>query len=191
MTSKLLGVGLLTLAALFGQAGHAGEARVSSSSGLAMGADSHDGFTIAPAKDVPIKVYTEDLAPVQVFEIIRPDQRPFSVGRILSSCSCLDVSMDKRGFGAGERALIEVRNVKPTLPEGANYAFFIELEQPFRQALQHTVFVRSERRPAPAPSEQRPQFQGQVPREAPQSGAPSRPPEKKRRPRTVPVPNGR
>lgn len=125
-----------------------------------------DGVRLVPAKDVPASVYTEDHAPPQVLEIIRPGQAPISVGRLMTSCTCLRATMEKRDFGQGERALIEVRNVKPTPPEGATYLVFVRLNQPFQATLQYELFVRSTPKQAAPP----PAASGR-PVPAPQHGA--------------------
>lgn len=158
MFTKTSKIGALVLIFFTGATVLAGAPRLTSSSGIAPAVTSHDGFSIAPAKGAIPRVYTEDSAPVQVFEIIRPDLRPFSVGRVLSSCACLSVSLDKADFGPGEQAFVEVRNVKPTQPDGATYAFFIEIDQPFRQILQYDVFVKSERRSPPPQAGNLPQI---------------------------------
>ena len=102
-----------------------------------------DGIRVVPAKDMPGKIYTEDHAPSQVLEIIRNGQAPITVGRLMTSCSCLRATMEKKDFGQGERAFIEVRNVKPTQPNGATYLVFVQLHQPYKSTLQHELFVKS------------------------------------------------
>ncbi len=123
-----------------------------SSMGIMQAEKNLGGFSIVPARGVPPRVYTEDYAPSQVFEIIRPDMMPFSVGRLLASCACLRVTMDKKDYAKGERALITVRNVKPSVAGGATYAIFVQLNAPFKEALQYDLFVKSDRRPEPAPA---------------------------------------
>ncbi|MDR1744353.1 MAG: hypothetical protein LBS30_01205 [Planctomycetota bacterium] len=107
-----------------------------------------DGIRVAAAKDVPQKSYTEDYGPVQVLEIIRPDQGPISVGRLMTSCSCLKATLAKRDFAQGERAFIEVRNVKPTQPQGATYLVFARLASPYAATLQYELYAKSDRAPA-------------------------------------------
>lgn len=109
------------------------------------------GIRIAPAAGVTPRIYTEDLAPSQVLEIIRPDMGPITVGRLNSSCSCVRASMPKRSYAAGERALIEIRNVKATPRDGATYAVFVQLTSPVREVLQYDIFVKSGA-PGPAAS---------------------------------------
>lgn len=121
----------------------AGEPALVSSMGLTGAVTSVGGVSIAPAKDVALPIYTEDLAPPQVVEIIRPDMGPLSVGRLLSSCTCVQASMEKKDFAAGERAFLTIRNVKKTPAEGATYAVFVQLTAPYRETLQYDVFVKS------------------------------------------------
>ncbi len=102
-----------------------------------------DGIRVVAAEGVQGNSYTEDYGPS---EIIRPDQGAIAVGRLMTSCSCLRAVMGKREFGAGERAFIEVRNVKPTQANGATYLVFVRLSEPYQATLQYELFVKSERR---------------------------------------------
>ncbi len=104
-----------------------------------------DGIRIVAAEGIQGNSYTEDYSPSQVLEIIRPGQVPISVGRLMTSCSCLRATLEKRDFGQGERALIEVRNVKPTQPAGATYLIFARLNRPYAATLQYEHFVKSDR----------------------------------------------
>ena len=126
-------------------------------SGVAMGGDaglvstmdlmpsepSLGGMFIAPAKDVPAKSYTEDYSPPQVFEIIRPNMEAISLGRLTTSCTCIRLTAEKTSFAAGERAILEARNVKATPAGGATYAIFVQMTSPQQGALQYTFFVKS------------------------------------------------
>lgn len=126
----------------FSRASAAEEELVSTMS-LVAAVETVAGMRIAPADDAPVNVYTEDLSPPQVLEIIRPDMAPITVGRLYSSCTCVRVSLTKRHFGQGERALLEVRNVKPTVAGGAKYAIFVQLTEPVKETLQYDIFVKS------------------------------------------------
>ncbi len=106
-----------------------------------------DGIRVAKAEDVPGTLYTEDYSLSQVFEILRPDMGPVEVSRLATTCSCLRASMEKKQFAQGERALIEIRNVRPSVPGGAEYGLFVVLDSPYRIPLQAEVFVRSDRTP--------------------------------------------
>ena len=98
---------------------------------------------LAPAKGVPGRIYTGDLAPSQVLEIIRPETVAITVSRLSTSCTCLAVGVEKKTFDPGERAFVEVRNVKPTPPAGATYMVFVELTGPARELLTYDLFVKS------------------------------------------------
>lgn len=121
-----------------------------STMGLDIGVESADGIRIVPAPDIHTGVYTQDLAPPQVFELIRPDNGPVSIGRLMTSCTCLSASMEKRNFGAGERAVLTVRNIKATPAEGATYAVFVQVTSPVQQTLQLDLFVKSGSAPGQA-----------------------------------------
>lgn len=84
------------------------------------------------------------LAPTQAFEIIRPDMEEITIGRLGTSCSCIKVVAAKRTFAKGERAILELRNVTPTTPEGMNYAVYVLVLAPEEAVLRQTTFVRSE-----------------------------------------------
>lgn len=109
-----------------------------------------DGIRVVAAKDAPEKSYTEDYGSVQVLEIIRPDNAAVTVGRLMTSCSCLRATMEKRTFAPGERAFIEVRNVRPTQPEGATYLIFARLAEPYQATLQYELYAKSDRAPEAA-----------------------------------------
>lgn len=130
--------------------GKAEDAGLVSTMELMSAVSSVQGISIVPVSDIPSKSYTEDYSSSQVFEIIRPDMGPITVGRLGSSCTCVRVSMDKRSFAAGERAILEVRNVKATPAAGAKYAIFVQLTSPVKQALQYDLFVKSDRKPGAA-----------------------------------------
>lgn len=126
---------------------YASEAELVSTMELMPGITSIDGIRVVPAEDVPGTVYTEDYAPSQVLEIIRPNQRPITVGRLATSCGCLRASMEKRNYDQGERAFIEVRNVKASPPQGATFAVFVQMISPYRSTLQYEHFTKSSRKP--------------------------------------------
>ncbi len=106
-----------------------------------------DGIRVVPAPDIPTRVYTEDYGPSQVLEIIRPDMGPVTVSRLATTCSCVHASMVKKTYAQGERAFVEIRNVKPSVAAGAEYGVFVVLNSPYRVALQAEVFVKSDRKP--------------------------------------------
>ncbi len=105
-----------------------------------------DGVAIRQVPELSGVRYTEDYGPSQVLEIIRPGDAPLELGRLYSSCGCLRASTEKKRYEQGERALLEVRNVKPTLPDGATYMLFIQINAPAQGILQYDIFAKSERR---------------------------------------------
>ncbi|MDR1613050.1 MAG: hypothetical protein LBT97_09760, partial [Planctomycetota bacterium] len=120
----------------------AGE-RIVSQSGLVDGVFERGGFSISPARDVAPEQYSDDPGPAQVFEILRPGQAPLRIGRLHTSCSCIELSAERRDFGRGERAFLRLRNVKPTVKGGATYSFFVQITEPARETLRYDVFVDS------------------------------------------------
>lgn len=105
------------------------------------------GFTIVPVGDVAPTIYSEDPTLPQVFEIVRPNMQAFSIGRLGTSCTCIRASMAKRSYAQGERAILEVRNVKPAPVDNSMYAVFVQLTSPHREALQADVYISSSSRP--------------------------------------------
>lgn len=97
----------------------------------------YEGITLAVAAAVSAPRYTEDYAPSQVLELIRPDGGPVTVGRLVTSCKCLSASIGKREFAQGERALIEVRVVKKPPVADAAYAVIVQLVSPYKAAVQY------------------------------------------------------
>lgn len=123
---------ILAAAAMAGESG----SLVSSNEMIFDARAEHEGILIAVAADIPATRYTEDYAPSQVLELIRPGGGPITVGRLVTSCSCLSATMEKREFGPGERALIEVRTIKKPPIAEAVYAVIVQLASPHRTALQ-------------------------------------------------------
>lgn len=117
---------------------------VVSTPGLSFGSFEEGGYAIAPVADFLPASHPDDLSPPKLFEIVRPGLAAIKIGRILSSCTCLTIVAPRREFMAGERAFLELRNVKPTPKDGATYAFFVQLTQPADLTLRYDVFVKSE-----------------------------------------------
>jgi hypothetical protein len=145
MSTKNMLLILFVLA--FAQLSRAGEEPLSSTLELMEAYGAVDGIRVVPATDVPGKIYTEDYSSSQVFEIVRPGMGPVSVSRLATTCSCIRATLAKKTFAQGERAFVEIRNVKPSVPEGAEYGVFVVLGEPYRLALQAEVFVKSDRVP--------------------------------------------
>lgn len=101
------------------------------------------GFMVVPAPDVTVAPLSSDLSPGQAFEIVRPDGRPVTIGRLFTSCTCIQLQAHKRTFGPDERAILQLRNIRPTPPAGQVYAIFVQITSPVRTTLRFDTFVQS------------------------------------------------
>ncbi|MCD8349322.1 MAG: VOC family protein [Planctomycetaceae bacterium] len=101
------------------------------------------GFQVIPADDVTVAPLPVDHSPGKAFEIIRPDGRPVTIGRLFTSCTCIQLQAHKRTFAAGERAILQLRNIRPTPEAGAVYAIFVQITSPVRTTLRFDTFVQS------------------------------------------------
>ncbi len=105
--------------------------------------ESH-GYMLNPVFDVDVPRRDSDLAPPQAFEIIRPDDdRPVTIGRLFTSCTCIQLEAHKRTFRPGERAILQLRNIRPTPPNGQVYAIFVQITSPIRATLRFDTFVQT------------------------------------------------
>ena len=109
------------------------------------------GFRLTPAPDMSGDVPFGDEAPILAVEIIRPKGERVTIGRLFTSCSCVQLESHKRTFESGERAILRFRNIKPTPPEGQTYAMYVQLTSPLRTTLRYDTFVQSSRFVAPPP----------------------------------------
>lgn len=103
------------------------------------------GFQIVPVTNVNVNYIPGDESAPQVFEIIRPYNEPFTIGRLNTSCSCVQLEAQKSTFSRGERAFVTLRNVRATPPNGQNYAFYVQINSPVRATLRHDFFLQSDR----------------------------------------------
>ncbi len=101
------------------------------------------GFRLNPAFDAAIPPQATDLAPPQAFEILRPLDKPVTIGRLFTSCSCIQLESNKRTFRPGERAVLQLHNIRPTPPAGQVYAIFVQITSPIRATLRFDTFVQS------------------------------------------------
>lgn len=93
----------------------------------------------------------DDLAPTQLFEVIRPNNQEFTIGRIFTSCTCVRLESDTRTFKAGQRAVFSLHNIQATPPAGQTYAIYIQITAPIKTMLRYDTFVQSSQFvPAPA-----------------------------------------
>ncbi len=100
------------------------------------------GYYILPAGISP-EGSTGSLAPIQTFEVIRPESGAFTIGRLYTSCTCVQLQAPKRSFAAGERAVLELKNVRPTPVNGQMYAVYIQITKPVRVTLRYDTYVQS------------------------------------------------
>lgn len=107
----------------------------------------YGGFSIAPVDTMPA---AGDYGPAQRFQIVRPSSGGFSIGRLYTSCTCIQVSTGKRSFGHGEAAVLTVRNVLPT--SGNTYPFYVQITSPIRATLRYDTYVVSDRYAVSAPT---------------------------------------
>ena len=108
-----------------------------------------NGFRLLPAFDGGGRIEAEDLSPPQALEVIRPDDRPLTIGRLFTSSRDIRLEAAKRTFAAGERALLTLRNVSPTPPEGQIYTVYVQLAAPMRTTLKFDAFIQSQMVKAP------------------------------------------
>ncbi|MCD8352511.1 MAG: DUF1573 domain-containing protein [Planctomycetaceae bacterium] len=104
--------------------------------------ESREGVYLAPMPAAaPPPLYTEGYAPPQVLELRRPDGQPLRIGRLITSCTCIVASMEKREFAPGEQALVTVRVVKEPPMKGAKYAVIAQVLSPLEVMVQYDVVV--------------------------------------------------
>ena len=103
-----------------------------------------NGFRLLPAFEEGGRLGAEDLAPPQAVEIIRPDDRPLTLGRLFTSSRDIRLEAAKRNFGPGEPAMLILRNIAPTPPEGQIYTVYVQLASPIRATLKFDAFVQSQ-----------------------------------------------
>jgi hypothetical protein len=103
------------------------------------------GFYLTPAQDLSGDIIPGDELPVMAIEIIRPRGEKVSIGRLFTSCSCIQLESDKRVFEEGERAVLRLRNIRPTVPAGQIYAIYVQLTGPIRSTLRYDTFLQSSR----------------------------------------------
>lgn len=101
------------------------------------------GFYLSPSTERSGGTPAGVLAPIQAFELVRPGMDAFRVGRIYTSCPCVELVSDKRAFTKGERAYFEARNVKATPPSGHTYALYVQITSPVKTTVRYDIFMRS------------------------------------------------
>lgn len=101
------------------------------------------GYYLTPSPEHSGSQYAGDLAPVQAFEIIRPNWEAVTIGRLYTSCTCVRLEAARKSFNRGERAVLTLRNVLATPPAGQTYAIYVQLTRPIRVTLRYDTFVQS------------------------------------------------
>lgn len=100
------------------------------------------GYAIVPLPEASGRIIPGDKAPTQVFELIRPAGTAVSIGRMITSCPCIELESPKTTFAAGERVILTLRNVKET--SGQMYSLYVQLTAPVRTTLRHDTYVQSD-----------------------------------------------
>lgn len=129
---------------------HAVDDRLYSSMRTVNAVSDSQGYHLVPVLDYQPTSLPGDLAPPQVFEIIRPNDEQITIGRLFTSCSCIRLETEKRIYYPGERAILILRNIRNTPPAGQLYGLYIQITRPIRATLQINTFVQTGSA-APAP----------------------------------------
>ena len=103
------------------------------------------GFYIVPVQGYTTMRIAGDEAQPQLFEIVRPGGERITLGRLHTSCSCVQLEAAKTTFERGERAFVTLRNVRATPPNGQHYAFYVQIASPTKVTLRHDLFLQSDR----------------------------------------------
>ena len=96
---------------------------------------------LVPADDIPPTQRANDYAPSQWYEIIRPDNGPIRIGRVSSTCVCVNVRVPNRFVAAGERALVEARTVSRPSVNGVTYGIYVGVLEPVSTTLDADIVV--------------------------------------------------
>lgn len=101
------------------------------------------GLSIVPAVGVTAPNYAGDKGPAQVFEVLRPENTPVTLGRFYMDCTCVRASTDggKTRFAADERVLITVRQVDDAPEGGATFQLTVQVNKPGQAILTQPVTV--------------------------------------------------
>lgn len=98
------------------------------------------GYSIRP---IGTTTTPGDDGPTQLFEVVRPSNCAITLGRLYTSCTCIQVTTNKKSYVAGETALLTVRNVRPT--SGNTYPFYVQMTSPTRVILRYDTYVISDK----------------------------------------------
>ncbi len=107
----------------------------------------HSGFFLTPVGTEPEG--EGDLAPPQLFELVRPNDQPITIGRLYTSCVCVALEAEKSSYAQDEKVVFARRGMGLVVaPEAREYchknrkALFVEK---FRKFLAEAVQSRLSR----------------------------------------------
>ena len=103
--------------------------------------DAPAGYSLVPVADATPPHYAGDVGPAQLFEVIRPDNGPVTLGRMYWSCTCIMAETPKKSYAAGERVLVTVRHVKEAPEGGATFVIGVKVASPVDTLLNAHVTV--------------------------------------------------
>ncbi|MCD8351170.1 MAG: hypothetical protein LUC93_11230 [Planctomycetaceae bacterium] len=98
-----------------------------------------NGYHLTPIGKMEIP---GDQSAAQLFEVTRPGMGPITLGRLFTSCTCIQATAEKRKFARGETVTIMLRNVRPTT--GQTYPFYVQVTSPIRATLRYDTWVISD-----------------------------------------------
>lgn len=139
MRTRMLGF-MLLLALLSTAAAPAAQVESTTTRGVSAVMQS-GGFYLQPAGIGQMS--HGDLAPPQMFEIVRPGNQSVTIGRLFTSCTCVTLEADQRSYAPGQPAVLRLRNLRATPPNGQNYAIYVQITSPIRTTLRFDTFVQS------------------------------------------------
>jgi hypothetical protein len=141
-TQRSLRYVLLFIAAVFATAAVAQAATVRSSARNQRSAVmEYGGFYLMPIGTEPEG--PGDLAPPQLFQLIRPNDQAIRLGRLYTSCVCVALETEKTDYAAGEPVVLRLRNIKLSPPAGQMYAIYVQISSPVRTILRADTFLQS------------------------------------------------
>lgn len=100
------------------------------------------GYRMVHVPELSGRIIPGDKAPAQVFEIVRPAGTAMTIGRLITSCSCILLESGKTTFAGNERAMLTLRNVEET--PGETYSMYVQILDPVKATLRRDVFARSD-----------------------------------------------
>lgn len=129
---------LVVLVLCMSMAGFAGEKNIPKH--FAAAQKDFDGFHIESRGTADSE---GDFAAAQLFELVRPSGEAVKLGRLYTSCPCVQVTAEKKEFSEGEPVTLKLRNVRYT--KGGTYALFVQVLEPVQTTLRYDAYVISEK----------------------------------------------